>query len=66
MGLMCQGIPRAPGVLLNLDSITQNYTASKKSLLQKSLFVIPAEAGNQIFQGFLDPGLRLGDGFIEF
>ena len=36
------------------------------SLLQKSLFVIPAEAGNQVFQGFLDPGLRRGDGFIEF
>jgi hypothetical protein len=41
-------------------------TASFLSLLQKSLFVIPAEAGIQVFQGFLDPGFRRGDGFAEF
>ena len=32
------------------------------SLLQKSLGVIPAEAGIQVFQPFLDPGFRRGDG----
>jgi hypothetical protein len=36
-----------------------------ENLLKKSLFVIPAEAGNQVFQGFLDPGLRRGDGFAS-
>jgi hypothetical protein len=34
--------------------------------LQKSLGVIPAEAGIQMFQGFLDPGFRRDDGFLEF
>jgi len=34
----------------------------KLSLLQKSLDVIPAEAGIQVFRQFLDPGLRRGDG----
>jgi hypothetical protein len=27
-----------------------------------SLYVIPAEAGIQLLQGFLDPGFRRGDG----
>jgi len=30
------------------------------------LFVIPAKAGIQVFQGFLDPGFRRGDGFGHF
>jgi hypothetical protein len=36
------------------------------SLLQKSLNVIPAKAGIQVFRGFLDPGFRRGDGSIGF
>jgi hypothetical protein len=28
--------------------------------------VIPAKAGIQCFQAFLDPGLRRGDGFWDF
>ncbi len=39
---------------------------NEPSLLQKSLFVIPTEAGIQVFQGFLDPGFRRGDSFTEF
>ncbi len=34
--------------------------------MQKSFNVIPAEAGIQVFQGFLDPGLRRGDVFSEY
>jgi len=30
------------------------------------LFVIPAKAGIQVFQGLLDPGFRRGDGFGDF
>jgi hypothetical protein len=33
----------------------------QKSLLQKSLGVIPAEAGIQVLQQFLDPGFLRGD-----
>jgi hypothetical protein len=34
--------------------------------LQKSFGVILAKAGIQVFRGFLDPGFRRGDGFVEF
>jgi hypothetical protein len=37
-----------------------------ESLLVKSFNAIPAKAGIQVIQGLLDPGLRRGDGFIEF
>ncbi len=37
-----------------------------KSLLQKSLCVIPAKAGIQTPCGFLDPGFRRSDGFKDF
>jgi hypothetical protein len=36
------------------------------SFLQKCPFVIPSEDGIQVFQGFLDPGFRRGDGLAEF
>jgi len=36
-----------------------------KSLLQETFNVIPAKAGIQVFQSFLDPGFRRGDGFFE-
>jgi len=42
------------------------YSAKRPSLLQKSLAVIPAEAGIQSLQSFLDPGLRRGDGTCKF
>jgi len=34
--------------------------------LQNSFIVIPAKAGIQVLQAFLDPGLRRGDGLVEF
>ncbi len=34
--------------------------------MQKSLNVIPAKAGAQVFQGLLDPGCHRGDGLVEF
>ena len=36
------------------------------SLLQKFFNVIPAKAGIQVFQGFLNLGCHRGDGFVEF
>jgi hypothetical protein len=36
------------------------------SLLQKSIYVIPAKAGIQAFQALLEPGFRRGDGIGEF
>jgi hypothetical protein len=36
------------------------------SQLQKSIIVIPAEAGIQSFQSVLDTGFRRNDGFGEF
>jgi hypothetical protein len=36
------------------------------SQLQKSIIVIPAEAGIQSYQSVLDTGLRRCDGFGEF
>jgi len=39
---------------------------SSLSLRQKSLGVIPAEAGIPVFQQLLDPGFCRGDGFGEF
>jgi hypothetical protein len=36
------------------------------SLLQKSIYVIPAKAGIQVFQPLLDPGFRRGDAIGEF
>jgi hypothetical protein len=34
--------------------------------MQKSIIVIPTEAGIQSFQSFLDTGFRRCDGFSEF
>jgi hypothetical protein len=36
------------------------------SLLQKSIYVIPAKAGIQAFQALLGPGFRRRDGIGEF
>jgi hypothetical protein len=34
-------------------------------LFSLSQYVIPAEAGIQVFEDFLDPGFRRGDGLKE-
>jgi hypothetical protein len=34
--------------------------------LKLPIFVIPAKAGIQLFQGVLDPGFRRGDGLFDF
>jgi hypothetical protein len=43
---------------LDLDDLVKS--------LQIPLFVIPAEAGIQLFQDVLDPGFRRGDGVFDF
>jgi hypothetical protein len=46
-----------------VPSFKQLITAS---LLQKSLGVNQVDAGYKVFQQFLDPGFRRGDGISEF
>jgi hypothetical protein len=43
-----------------------NEILFQSSQLQNSPDVIPAKAGIQSFQGFLDPRLRGGDSFLSF
>jgi hypothetical protein len=59
-----QGMPAA--AVRTEKSPNEGKTVNIKRLLQKSPGVIPAEAGIQFSQSFLDPGLRRGDGIWEF
>jgi hypothetical protein len=51
-------------------SVIENFPVMKSDDLVKRgdfiKFVIPAEAGIQLFQGVLDPGFRRGDASRDF